>query len=276
MTTHEINLLIERYLNGETTPAEERALALAVQREDRPAEWAIIAEMLGELTQDEALYDCIMAQRAPKSAKQVRPTATHLVKLWPWAAAACAVLTVGLSYDIINKPPQETAKTDLPLPVQPQPEIMPATNPPLAARAKPLIQQPLPHVEQPLAKAPPLEAQAEEPLPEAQTEEPLPDQQTQLIAETEAFPPQEDLSLCMALLAEVEARAVMLQQAQQAHPHTLPEGGRGEATTPINDLLGDVVSTPLPRREGQGVGLLLLDEILVNIQQQSNRPELSL
>ena len=82
----------------------------------------------------------------------------------------------------------------------------------------------------------------------------------------------------MALLAEVEARAIMLQQT---HPHPLPEW-RGEVTSSIDGLLEDVVSTPFPFREGQGVGpmgpmgLLLLNELLANIQQQSNRPELSL
>lgn len=249
MTTHEINLLIERYLDGETTPAEERALALAVQREDRPAEWAIIAEMLGELTVDEELYDSIMAQRAPKPAKQVRPTVTQLVKLWPWAAAACVVLAMGLSYNIINKPPQETAKTEQPLPVQPQPENMPATKPLLAEHPKPLVEKPIPPVEQPLVKEPPFEAQlaeslpeaqTEKPLPETQTEEPFPEPQPQLIAEEETLPPQEDFALCMALIAEVEARAVQVEQSEQ-------------------QLYQD-----------------LLDELLAYIQQQSNRPELSL
>ncbi len=57
MTTKDINVQIERYLAGETTPEEERQLALEVTREDAPAEWRAIARMLGELTLGEAIYD---------------------------------------------------------------------------------------------------------------------------------------------------------------------------------------------------------------------------
>ena len=66
MTHKEIEILIQKYLNGETTAEEERLLALEVSREDAPADWKIIAEMLGELTIDEALFDQIMAERSLK------------------------------------------------------------------------------------------------------------------------------------------------------------------------------------------------------------------
>lgn len=233
MTTHEINLLIERYLDGETTPAEERELALAVQREDRPAEWAIIAEMLGELTADEAIYDEIMAQRASKPAKR-------LTKLWPWAAAACAIVVFGLSYSIIKEEPQEMANVELPQPVKTQT----VPKPVLVAREE----QP----SQPLAHHNKHKPQIEQLTVEEKTvaQEPLPEVEPQLIAEAqELTPPIEDLSLYMALLAEVEARAAILQQEREP-------------------LLDEVEAKP----EEQ----LLFDELLVNIQQQSNRPELSL
>lgn len=80
MKQKDIEILIEKYFNGETTPEEEKALALEVSREDAPQEWKIIAEMLGELTVDEALYDKMMAERNKKP---------RIVKLWPWLAAAC-------------------------------------------------------------------------------------------------------------------------------------------------------------------------------------------
>ena len=80
MTYNETELLIKKYLNGETTAEEERLLALEVSREDAPADWKIIAGMLGELTVDEALFDQMMAERSRKS---------RIVKLWPWVAAAC-------------------------------------------------------------------------------------------------------------------------------------------------------------------------------------------
>lgn len=80
MKSKDIEILIEKYLNGETTPEEEKALAAEVSRDDAPQEWKIIAEMLGELTVDEALYDKMMAERNKKS---------RIMKLWPWVAAAC-------------------------------------------------------------------------------------------------------------------------------------------------------------------------------------------
>lgn len=80
MKSKDIEILIEKYLNGETTPEEEKALAAEVSRDEAPQEWKIIAEMLGELTVDEALYDKMMAERNKKS---------RIIKLWPWVAAAC-------------------------------------------------------------------------------------------------------------------------------------------------------------------------------------------
>ncbi len=80
MKSKDIEILIEKYLNGETTPEEEKALAVGVSHEDAPQEWKIIAEMLGELTIDEALYDNMMAERNKKP---------RIMKLWPWVATAC-------------------------------------------------------------------------------------------------------------------------------------------------------------------------------------------
>lgn len=103
MTTHEINNLIARYLDGQTTPAEERQLALEVQREDAPPEWRIVAEMLGELTRDEALYDRIMAERAS------RPT-TRRMNRWYWSVAASVALVIGFSYYALMRTPQDMAQ----------------------------------------------------------------------------------------------------------------------------------------------------------------------
>lgn len=231
MTTHEINLLIERYLDGETTPAEERQLALAVQREDRPAEWAIIAEMLGELAVDEAIYE-----------KQTLQTHSLPLPKWRgrgwgrWAAAACIVIAFGLSYNIIEEP-QESAKLETHPSVKPK--SRPTPKPLLASQPKPTPSKPQRQIEQPPIVEPPVEPRVEEPLLEAQAEEPL--LEPQLIAEVEQpTPPSEDLYLCMALLAEVEARAFQVEQSEQQLYQNL------------------------------------LDELLVNIEQQSNRPELSL
>ena len=66
MTNKEIQQLINKYLEGETSPEEERLLALALQGDDMPEEWQAIRLMLGELTMGEAEYDAIMEQRKEK------------------------------------------------------------------------------------------------------------------------------------------------------------------------------------------------------------------
>ena len=98
MTYNETEILIQKYLNGETTAEEERMLALEVSREDAPDDWKVIAEMLGELTIDEALFDKIMEERKQKP---------RFIRLWPWVAAACvaALLIVFLG------PPREETST---------------------------------------------------------------------------------------------------------------------------------------------------------------------
>lgn len=66
MTNKEIQQLINKYLEGETTPEEERQLALELRGDNQPEEWQAIRMMLGELTMGEAEYDNIMEQRKEK------------------------------------------------------------------------------------------------------------------------------------------------------------------------------------------------------------------
>ena len=66
MTNKEIQQLINKYLEGETSPEEERQLALELQGDDMPEEWQAIRLMLGELTMGEAEYDAIMELRKEK------------------------------------------------------------------------------------------------------------------------------------------------------------------------------------------------------------------
>ena len=67
MTNKDIQNLVDKYLAGETSPAEEQQLALALQqRQDLPEDWQAVSMMLGELTLGEAEYDAIMAQRKEK------------------------------------------------------------------------------------------------------------------------------------------------------------------------------------------------------------------
>jgi hypothetical protein len=67
MTNKQIQNLIDKYLAGETSPAEERQLTLALhQCQELPEEWQAVSLMLGELTLGEAEYDAIMEQRKEK------------------------------------------------------------------------------------------------------------------------------------------------------------------------------------------------------------------
>ena len=78
MNTHDIQQLIDRYLADETTPDEERQLALALHQaaeagEPMPDEWQAVLLMLGELTLGEALYNELMAQQSHLQPPPIAP-----------------------------------------------------------------------------------------------------------------------------------------------------------------------------------------------------------
>ena len=111
MTYNEIEILIQKYLNGETTAEEERLLALEVSRKDAPDDWKVIAEMLGELTVDEALFDQIMAERKQKP---------RFIRLWPWVAAACVA---ALLIVFLGPPREETVSKPQIAKVEPKKDV---------------------------------------------------------------------------------------------------------------------------------------------------------
>ena len=100
MTYKETEILITKFLNGETTLEEEKLLALEVTRDDAPEEWKLIAAMMGELATDEALFDHIMAERAAQKIYTRKPSLRHL---WWGAAAACLLLLVGFGFSWIYR-----------------------------------------------------------------------------------------------------------------------------------------------------------------------------
>lgn len=100
MTQQEVNRLIDLYMEGKTSPEEEHQLAIEVNRSDAPAEWKIIAEMLGELTLGEALYDQTMAER---KRLQIRRYIG-----WGIAVAACLTLWFVLGKLVPETPQQDT------------------------------------------------------------------------------------------------------------------------------------------------------------------------
>ena len=115
MTQQEVNRLIDLYMEGKTSPEEEHQLAIEVNRSDAPAEWKIIAEMLGELTLGEALYDQTMAER-----KRVR-----IRRYIGWsiaAVAACLTLWFVLGKLSIPTLQQDTAPQ---IAQQPKPVVKP-------------------------------------------------------------------------------------------------------------------------------------------------------
>lgn len=115
MTQKDVNRLIDKYMEGKTSPEEEHQLAIEVNRSDAPAEWKIIAEMLGELTLGEALYDQTMAER-----KRVR-----IRRYIGWsiaAVAACLTLWFVLGKLSIPTLQQDTAPQ---IAQQPKPVVKP-------------------------------------------------------------------------------------------------------------------------------------------------------
>ena len=62
MKDKDIQLLIDKYLDGATSPEEEKRLARELSRADVPLEWEAIKMMLGELAMGEAAYDEMMTK----------------------------------------------------------------------------------------------------------------------------------------------------------------------------------------------------------------------
>lgn len=103
MTNKEIQQLINRYLEGETSPEEERQLALELQSDNLPEEWQVIRLMLGELTIGEAEYNAIMEQ--PKE-NQRKPSAL-LIAIRTITSIA-AIYLVGLFFWLQQTPELKT------------------------------------------------------------------------------------------------------------------------------------------------------------------------
>lgn len=111
MTQQEVNRLIDLYMEGKTSPEEEHQLAIEVNRPDAPAEWKVIAEMLGELTLGEALYDQTMAER-----KRL-----HIRRYIGWGIAVAACLTL---WFVLGKLVPETPQQDTTPQIAQQPPMV--------------------------------------------------------------------------------------------------------------------------------------------------------
>ena len=89
MNKNEIQRLIDRYLNGVTTPEEEQQLARALLGGNIPDEWKVVRIMLGELAMGEAEYDADMAKKASSKKSFVLPVPVR------WLIAASVALLIG-------------------------------------------------------------------------------------------------------------------------------------------------------------------------------------
>ena len=107
MIEKEIQKLIDRYLEGITTPEEEHQLAHELLRVDIPEEWQAIRLMLGELAMGEVEYDDIMESRQKKT-----PVIT-MCRRWI-AVAASLLLIIGIGATLWqNSNDNETAPETL-------------------------------------------------------------------------------------------------------------------------------------------------------------------
>lgn len=88
MNKNEIQRLIDRYLNGVTTPEEEQQLARALLCDDIPDEWKVVRIMLGELAMGEAEYDTDMAEKV----SHVKPVVVSIFDRWLVAASIALVI----------------------------------------------------------------------------------------------------------------------------------------------------------------------------------------
>lgn len=89
MNNNETQILIDRYLNGVTTPEDEKLLARALLGGDIPDEWKVVRIMLGELAMGEAEYDADMAKKASRKKSFVLPVPVR------WLIAASVALLIG-------------------------------------------------------------------------------------------------------------------------------------------------------------------------------------
>lgn len=97
MTNKDIQKLIDKYLAGETSPAEEQKLALALsQHQDLSEEWESVRLMLGELTLGEAEYDAIIKEHSRKPSALI--IALRII------SSVAAIYLVGLFFYLQQEP----------------------------------------------------------------------------------------------------------------------------------------------------------------------------
>lgn len=90
MNKNEIQILIDHYLEGTTTPEEEKMLARELLRDDIPDDWKVVRIMLGELAMTEAEYDADVSEQLSRRKSVILPVYAK------WLVAASVALLIGL------------------------------------------------------------------------------------------------------------------------------------------------------------------------------------
>lgn len=90
MNKNEIQILIDHYLEGTTTPEEEKTLARELRRDDIPDDWKVVRIMLGELAMTEAEYDVDVSEQLSRRKSVILPVYAK------WLVAASVALLIGL------------------------------------------------------------------------------------------------------------------------------------------------------------------------------------
>ena len=222
MTNKDIERLINKYLDGETSPAEECQLARELQRTDIPEEWQAVRLMLGELTLGAAEYDAVLAQHSNKP-----ETAPKQRRLWPWVGAIAASILLLLVFRFSQGPLEEQpvvaeiVEQSFPQPAVSEsivegkkeealPKVQPAVKPTKKHRKA---------VIKPEAPSEPILAEAE-PVPQPEEEVPVipPDKQ----ALADIFLAEEALQVAYELRAQQEAiRAYAASLTGEELPKTI-------------------------------------------------------
>lgn len=90
MNKKETQILIDRYLDGDSTPEEEKLLARALLSDDIPDDWKVVRIMLGELAMGEAEYDADVSEKSSCHKLVMLPVSAR------WFVAASVALLIGL------------------------------------------------------------------------------------------------------------------------------------------------------------------------------------
>ena len=90
MNKNEIQILIDHYLEGTTTPEEEKTLARELLSDDIPDDWKVVRIMLGELAMTDAEYDADVSEQLSRRKSVILPVYAK------WLVAASVALLIGL------------------------------------------------------------------------------------------------------------------------------------------------------------------------------------